>query len=305
MTSAARKNALDAYGRAAAAFADAVASLMTGRAFSQSRLSMCGCTRCCNGLGGFEGAACLKAGGNGLLDRQDAEEAIRDLVEFALQRPSLLLEAIASARANAASLPIDYHSSHAANTAVYSVLLGVILGLDRRELADLGVVALFADVGLALLPASRTQSTRHFSNSDRRHVRGLMMHGVQVLFGTSDPSAAEARLIITAYEHHAPYRSKANGVVLDRHPYSRIVAVADVYDALRAPRPWRNPFIAIDAFRSIWAERDTKFDPVVVEALRRLHAIEARDDSAIADTEVRDFVRLDSSMSSEPLELDL
>lgn len=245
----------------------------------------------------------LKNGEDALEDRADAEDAVLDLVEVGLSQPSALIETIAAVRDNVDSIALDYHARHAANTCVYAILIGLVLGMDRVQLVELGDAALFADLGLALLPSSRTQSARPFSNKDRRGVRAMMMQGAQVMLGSDEPSAADARLVVAAYEHHAPYRSRTHRTVTRRHPYSRIVAVADVYDAYRSPRPWRNPYSPIDAIRAVRDERDEKFDPLVVDALEKLHEIESRDDSAIAYAEVRDFVRLDASGGA--IELDL
>ncbi len=232
----------------------------------------------------------IRAGGDPWADRgDDVAEAVRDLADFALAKPVLLLEAIAAVRYDEAALPIDYASRHAANTCVYSILIGAQLGLARRELAELGEVALFADVALAVLPEQYTQRATALPKAERRRIRASMLQAAQLLLA-DDPTRQEALQIVVAYEHHAPYRSKASSARSRRHPYARIVAVADVYDALRSRRPWRSSFLAAEAFSSIWAARDGKFDPAVVEALRLLHELEATDDHMLLDTEVREIV---------------
>lgn len=51
---------------------------------------------------------------------------------------------------------------------------------------------------------------------------------------------------------------------------SRIVSVADTYDALTSRRSYRGPAPAADALSEVSRCRGTQFDPAVVDALRRL-----------------------------------
>ena len=50
----------------------------------------------------------------------------------------------------------------------------------------------------------------------------------------------------------------------------RIVAVADVFDALTHRRPYKEPWPVDAAVREVIAEAGTRFDPSVVEAFARL-----------------------------------
>lgn len=243
----------------------------------------------------FDGVgADIRGGGDPWADRgEDVAEAIRDLVDFALAKPTLLLETLSAVRYADGSLSIGYAARHAANTCVYAILLGAQLGLVRRELAELGEVALFADVALAILPDACTERATALPKAERKRIRASMLHAAQLLLA-DDPTRREALQIIVAFEHHAPYRARASSASSPRHPYARIVAVADVYDALRSRRPWRTSFLPAEAFASVWSARDGKLDPIVVEAMRLVHELEVTDDRMIADTEVRTYVRFDS-----------
>jgi HD-GYP domain-containing protein (c-di-GMP phosphodiesterase class II) len=50
-------------------------------------------------------------------------------------------------------------------------------------------------------------------------------------------------------------------------PEARIVAVADVYDALTSPRPYKEAWSHADALAFLTSGRGTRFDPVCVDAL--------------------------------------
>jgi HD-GYP domain-containing protein (c-di-GMP phosphodiesterase class II) len=46
---------------------------------------------------------------------------------------------------------------------------------------------------------------------------------------------------------------------------ARILSVADAYDAMTSPRPYRDALSRPDALRQLWRERGRTYDPDVVE----------------------------------------
>jgi HD-GYP domain-containing protein (c-di-GMP phosphodiesterase class II) len=65
---------------------------------------------------------------------------------------------------------------------------------------------------------------------------------------------------------------------------SRIVAVADVFDALTHQRPYKDPWPVDDAIREIEHQSGQQFDPQVVSALRQILEEDAADDDADGPT---------------------
>ncbi len=163
-----------------------------------------------------------------------------------------------------------YIFGHAANTCIYALLIGVMMDLDRLALLDLGTCALLAKVGHALLPEEMTERPGMLSRDERRRLRFAMISAVQQLVGESRISDTTMRRVIIAYEHHSPYRHPQTQERMDTHPYARIVAVADAYDAMRTQRAWRKPLIAEIALGSLKKEADRRYDPVVVGVLDAL-----------------------------------
>jgi putative two-component system response regulator len=76
-----------------------------------------------------------------------------------------------------------------------------------------------------------------------------------------------------AWTHHERWDGKGylSGLIADEIPLSgRIVAVADVFDALTHVRPYKDAWPVEDAVAQIVAESGTHFDPLVVDAFRTL-----------------------------------
>jgi HD-GYP domain-containing protein (c-di-GMP phosphodiesterase class II) len=72
-----------------------------------------------------------------------------------------------------------------------------------------------------------------------------------------------------AFYHHEKWNGKGypNGLKGESIPLSaRIVAVADVYDALISKRPYKEPWSHQDAVSEITKDSGEQFDPIVVEA---------------------------------------
>jgi two-component system response regulator RpfG len=91
--------------------------------------------------------------------------------------------------------------------------------------------------------------------------------GHEILKGSASKYVRMGALI--ALGHHERYDGKGypNGLVGDHIPLcARIVAVADVYDALTSRRPYKKAWKSEDAFDYLRAQRGKHFDPRMVDA---------------------------------------
>jgi response regulator RpfG family c-di-GMP phosphodiesterase len=78
---------------------------------------------------------------------------------------------------------------------------------------------------------------------------------------------------LIALGHHEKYDGSGypNGLVGDHIPLcARIVAVADVYDALTSVRPYKAAWPADKAFEYLGSQRGRHFDPRLIEAFTGL-----------------------------------
>lgn len=189
---------------------------------------------------------------------------VQDLVDIATERVNFLLKLAAIKSA------FDYPYNHAANTCVLAIVIGRALEVDRLELVDLGTSALFADIGFALLPPELLEREEEFSTDDRLHVNEAMIRQIRSIVGKGKLNDAIMRRVVVAYEHHQPYQDPETDELRQRHLFSRIVSVADAFDALTTKRPWREGFTADEALRILMENAGTKYDPVVVKVLVNL-----------------------------------
>jgi hypothetical protein len=114
---------------------------------------------------------------------------------------------------------------HSLNACVYAILIGQRLGLSRRQLAELGLAALFHDVGMTA-PRGGTEQEEERAHPSR---------GARMLLEEATSHEGMLKAAIAAFEHHTGVdRSGFPAIDHDPHLVSRIVAVADAYDALTA-----------------------------------------------------------------------
>jgi HD-GYP domain-containing protein (c-di-GMP phosphodiesterase class II) len=189
---------------------------------------------------------------------------IQDLVDIATERVNLLLKMCAIKQAD------EYAFSHAANTCLVSIAIGKAMQIDRLQLADLGSSAFLADLGFALLPPELIERREKLDDHARSEILDAMTRTIRSLVGSGRLNDAVMRRAIIAYEHHLPYLDPKTGAPAELHLFSRIVAVADAYDALTTNRPWRSGYSPDEALRILSSEAGKKFDPLVVKVLVNL-----------------------------------
>ena len=192
---------------------------------------------------------------------------VQDLIDVATERINFMLKLAAIKTAH------EYPFNHAANTCVLALVIGKALQIDRIALVDLGTSALLADVGFALLPPELTERRDQLSELDRKEVLSHMTRQVRVLLAQGQVNDAVLRRAIVAFEHHRPYRDPETGRMAETHVFSRIVAVADAFDALTTRRPWREGYTADEALRVLHQQAGTRFDPVIVRVLTNLMGV--------------------------------
>ena len=155
----------------------------------------------------------------------------------------------ASAQVQAALLGAPDHSQasarHAVRVTALSVLIGAGIGLSRGPLADLGVCALFHDIGNAL---RGTGVAAHGSAGARILLRQRGFHAVKV-----------KRLLVTLSHH----RGLFNGPAL----YSRVVCIAGDYDMLTHPRTGGAIFNPAHALERLHGSAGERYDPALLQIL--------------------------------------
>lgn len=160
----------------------------------------------------------------------------------------------------------EYAPHHAANVAVLSLVAGEKIGLSKTDLADLGMAALFADIGVSEISAELITQPGMLTPEEKTEVQQHCLRSTDYLLGARVLSRSVLRRVVVAFEHHRGYNG--GGYPEFSQPpelFSRIVSIADTYDALTSKRPWRSAFLPDEALGMILEESGKRFDPVLVK----------------------------------------
>lgn len=164
----------------------------------------------------------------------------------------------------------SYTYQHSVNVAVISLIIGMQLQLSKAELYSLCLGALLHDIGKVFIPNEIIQKYDKLTEVEYNIVKEHSLKGYEYLKGSPDISAP-ARII--ALEHHEringygyPECLKGN----DINKLAKIVAIADVYDALTSDRPQRRALSPNEALEYIMAGGGTLFDYNMVLAFSKV-----------------------------------
>jgi two-component system response regulator RpfG len=149
-----------------------------------------------------------------------------------------------------------------------SAVLADGLGLGERQARGIEHAAQLHDIGNIGLPDALLNQPGPLSPDQRQLMQQHTILGHEALQGGSGLLQLSAEIALNHHEHWDG-GGYPHGLSGDRIPQSaRIVAVADVLDALLSPRPWRPAWAVDDAIGHVLAGEGRQFDPAVVEVLR-------------------------------------
>jgi HD-GYP domain-containing protein (c-di-GMP phosphodiesterase class II) len=135
--------------------------------------------------------------------------------------------------------------------------------VDREFVESIGLVAALHDIGKIGTPEDILNKAGQLENWEWDVVKQHTNNGAYILATYPNPMAREIAL-----RHHERWdgTGNPNGLFQDLIPLSaRIVAIADVYDALRTQKSYRNAHTHDQALRIMVAERGTHFDPYLID----------------------------------------
>ncbi|HAM53392.1 MAG TPA: hypothetical protein DCP92_22865 [Nitrospiraceae bacterium] len=192
-----------------------------------------------------------------------AKRVVESMVDMILEEEELLIGMTAIKDYD------EYTYHHSVNVSILSVALGQRLGLNKKVLTEIGLVALFHDIGKIEVPAEILNKPTNFSEDEWRIMRRHPFWGVRAILKLKGLDATSIRSAIVAFEHHLYWDRSTGGypklskpLVLDFH--SKIVSLADQYDAMTSARVYSRVPLAPDKALSIMMERaGTQLDPLL------------------------------------------
>ncbi len=164
----------------------------------------------------------------------------------------------------------EYLCHHSVNVALLAIVFGSELGIKKARLRDLGMAALFHDIGKVDIDGEVLEKPSKLEPEEWQQMRKAPIFSVKKILRSRSINALTVHRIITAYEHKTDYGAPVKDLkgnvsfVVPRANlgvYSKIIAIADCFDALTSQRPYRESFSPDIALTLMWTELKHKFDP--------------------------------------------
>lgn len=158
----------------------------------------------------------------------------------------------------------DYTWGHSLRVAYFCVSVGREIGLSASELYELEVSALFHDIGKIGVPDSVLLKPSRLTDEEFLEMKLHPSKSYDIL---ADFPIFESIAKNVKY-HHERYdgRGYPEGLKDEKIPlFSRIILIADTFDAMTSTRPYRKGLPFEVAFSELREFAGTQFDPYVVE----------------------------------------
>ncbi|MEW6067737.1 MAG: HD-GYP domain-containing protein [Nitrospirota bacterium] len=192
-----------------------------------------------------------------------AKRIVETMVDHILEEEQLLLSMTAIKNYD------DYTYHHSVNVSVLSVALGQRLGLSKKALTELGIMALFHDIGKIEIPQEVLNKPTSFNDDEWKLIRKHPIWGVKAILKLKGFDDTTIRASIVAFEHHMNYDFSGyppTKKYKELDFYSRIVTLSDQYDAMTSSRVYSRIPIPPDKALSIMMERSgTQLDPLLLK----------------------------------------
>jgi HD-GYP domain-containing protein (c-di-GMP phosphodiesterase class II) len=182
----------------------------------------------------------------------------------------------------------EYTFTHCVNVCILSVVLGQKLGLSKLQLYELGLGALFHDIGKQRIAAEIVNKPGALTDEEWREMQRHPTEGLLELFSIRGLAEVPYRAMLIAYEHHM--KNDLSGYPRNRRPrtprlFSRIVSMVDGFDAATTRRSYQHqPWPPDEVVREMRDNPNRGFDPLLVKAFTNVTGIFPVGTVAILDT---------------------
>lgn len=160
---------------------------------------------------------------------------------------------------------------HLTRMSQYSWLIALALGWSTEDAARLKVASPLHDVGKVAIPDHILLKPGKLTPEEFAIMKGHAQAGADILAGSQSPLLQLAGAIALSHHEWFDGTGYPNGLAGDAIPLpGRIVAVADVFDALTTTRPYKKPWSFEDAHDHLRNGAGSHFDPACVAAFGRV-----------------------------------
>lgn len=160
-----------------------------------------------------------------------------------------------------------YTYNHSLDVCIYSLGLAELVGIkDQEMLQQVGRGGLLHDIGKRNVSTDIICKKGALTDEEWEEMKKHPAFGLKILSTYGDsPDSIKA----CVYEHHENFLGNGYPQNLkgeEIHPFARIVAIADTYDALTTKRSYNEPMMPVTALQLMKEKLAARFDPDLMKA---------------------------------------
>ena len=163
----------------------------------------------------------------------------------------------------------DYTFNHMVNVCVLAIAFGQRLGLRRQDLAQLGLCALYHDMGKLHIPVDVLNNHTDLSEKEWAVMGNHTVFAARTLFPLIETDRATVNRILTALQHHLRFDGTGYPRLRIRTTqslYARITAIVDTFDAMTTKRIYQRQYLPDEAIALMHRFAGERYDPLLVKA---------------------------------------
>ena len=162
----------------------------------------------------------------------------------------------------------EYTFKHSVDVAAIAMIIGKQYGMNNIEVYELGVAGLLHDIGKSRIPKEILDKPGKLTDEEFADMKKHSYFSYDII---RDKKEFNERIKLAVLEHHE--KLNGSGYPLRLEPvkisiYARILAVADIYDALVTDRPYKKAYPKRDAIEIIMSMTE-ELDLSVMQAFLR------------------------------------
>jgi putative nucleotidyltransferase with HDIG domain len=164
----------------------------------------------------------------------------------------------------------EYTFKHSVDVATMAMIVARKYGLNDNQVYQIGIAGLLHDIGKSKIPNEILNKAGKLTDDEFTIIKMHSTYGYHILEPKKDISQ-EVKLGVL--QHHEKMNGKGYPMQVTGekiHLFSRIISVADIYDALVTERPYKKPFsprAAVEMIMSMTEELDIKVMKCFMESV--------------------------------------
>lgn len=160
----------------------------------------------------------------------------------------------------------NYLVSHAIRSTIFAIVIGLKLHLNFTQLQELGVSCILHEIGMLKLPSYLYLSQKNFSHSERAKIATHPLLGFQIIYHAHFDTPIQ-RAVLEHHEREDGSGYPQNLTSENISQYAKIISVVCSYEAISAPRNFRDAKSTYDAMIEMLKNQNSKYDGTVIKAL--------------------------------------